>query len=293
MNKLLLAGLVWTGLSACGNADTRDSRGAAPAMPAKPLAVAPRDTLIVQAPAPTALPPVRVAALTKDFDTWYRYTYYNVPLSRDFTALDTNSQPLSKKAFLRHLIRGKVLALLNGIEHHRPVYQLYPYVGQHPQIKTISQQLAQEELLYVDQQGKPLPAFHFTDLQGKTYTPATTKGKVLVLKCWFISCVACVKEFSQVNALATRYQYNKDVLFISLANDEPAKLRKFMQRHQLHYAVIPGSEEYTEQKLHIQGYPTHLVVGRDGKIAHMTNSVGYLASAIDAALQPATAMAAN
>lgn len=108
---------------------------------------------------------------------------------------------------------------------------------------------------------------------------------MLVLKCWFIGCVACVKEFPAVNALAARYQNNKDVLFISLANDKADRLRDFLQGNPLTYAVIPESRAYTQQRLQIRGYPTHLVVGRDGKIAHVTNSVGYLPSAIDAALQ--------
>jgi len=239
---------------------------------------------------PQALAPVKVEALTKDFDTWYRYTYYNVPLSRDFKALGTAGQSLPKKAFLRQLVTGKVLALRNGTDHNRPVYQLYTYAGKHRQIRQASQQFAQEELAYVDWEGKPLPAFHFTDLQGKSYTPATTHGKVLVLKCWFIGCVACVKEFPEVNALATSYQHNKDVLFISLANDNATRLRFFLQRTPLKYAAVPDSRAYTQEKLHFIGYPMHLVVGRDGKIAHVTNSVGYLASAIDAALQPASAV---
>ncbi|MGI4883711.1 MAG: TlpA family protein disulfide reductase [Janthinobacterium lividum] len=290
MKKLPLVGVLCAGLSACGSADTSRS---APVAPSKPLAEARHDTARAEPIAPRALARAQVEALTKDFDTWYRYAYYHVPLSRDFKALGTGGQPLPKKVFLRQLATGQVLALLNGNEHNRPVYQLYTYAGQQTQIRKVSQQLAEEELIYADWEGKPMPAFHFTDLQGKTYAPATTRGKVLVLKCWFIGCAACVKEFPEVNALATKYQNNKDVLFISLANDKAAALRKFLQRKPLNYAVIPGSGAYTEQKLQIHGYPTHLVVGRDGKIAHVTNTAGYLASAIDAALQPATALAAN
>jgi peroxiredoxin len=289
MKKLLLAALLGLELSACGRADQTDSSRSAPAPPSQPLVVTPRDTITGKALAPPALPPARVEALTKDYATWYRYAYYHVPLFRDFKALDTAGQLLPKKAFLRQLATGKVLALLNGNEHQRPVYQLYPYAGQQREIRSVSQQLAEQELSYVEREGTPLPAFRFTDLQGKMYTPATTHGKVLVLKSWFIKCGACVQEFPEVNALVTRYQQNKDVLFISLANDKADKLRDFLLRKPLHYAVIPDSEEYTEEELQIHQYPTHLVVGRDGKIAHVTNSVRYLAAAIDAALKPARA----
>lgn len=292
MKKLAITWVLCSGLSACGNNATTITSNPTLAIPSKPPVVVRRDTLASIPLAAQELTPAKVEALTKDFDTWYRYTYYNVPLSRDFKARDVKGQVVPKKAFLRQLATGQVLALHTGNEHKQPVYQLYTYTGKQRQIRQVSQQFAEEELRYVDREGKLLPAFHFTDLQGKTYTPATTHGKVLVLKCWFIGCVACVKEFPAVNALG-RYQTNKDVLFISLANDEAAKLRGFLRHKPLNYAVIPASRAYTQQKLQVLGYPTHLVVGRDGKIAHITNSVGYLASAIDAALQPTSARVAK
>jgi peroxiredoxin len=132
--------------------------------------------------------------------------------------------------------------------------------------------------------GQPLPDFRFTDLAGKTYSPATTRGKVLVLKCWFISCVGCVKEFPEVNALAAKYQSNKQVLFISLAYDEAAPLRRFLQRKPLRYAVVPQMMAYMQEHLKVNGYPTHVVVGRDGRIAYMTNTASYVEAAIRAAL---------
>lgn len=179
MKKLLLVGVFSIGLSACGRTDTIDTSSSAPVTPAKPLIVARRDTTDAKFLPSKTLAPAKVEALTKDFDTWYRYAYYNVPLSRDFEALDIAGRPSPKKAFLRQLATGKVLALLNGNEHNRPVYQLYAYTGKQRLIRSISQQFAEEELIYIDREGKPLPAFHFTDLQGKTYTPAT-RGSTIV-----------------------------------------------------------------------------------------------------------------
>lgn len=285
-NLLLTAGLL-TGLTTgCSGPDVGHNKNSTPATLAKSPVSVQRTSIAAKPIAPKTVEPAKLEEITKNFDTWYRYTYYNVPLSRDFKALAISGQMLTKKAFLRQLATGKVLALVSGSEHNRPVYQLYTYAGKLAQIRRVSQQFAEEELIYLDRAGKPMPAFRFTDLQGKIYTPATTRGKVLVLKCWFIGCVGCVKEFPEVNALATRYQTNKDVIFISLTTDKAAALRVFLQRKPLNYAVIPDSKKYIEQKLQINGYPTHLVIGRNGKITHVTNSVGYLASAIDAALKP-------
>lgn len=233
---------------------------------------------------PVALTPAQVKALTNDYATWYGYAYHHAPLACDFKPLDTTGKPVTRKAFLRQLLTGKVLAFSNGRDLQRPVYQLYAYAGHDAQLRRISQRLAQDALYQADRVGQPLPVYRFTDLAGKTYTPASTRGHVLVLKCWFISCAGCVKEFPEVNALAAKYQSNKQVLFVSLALDDAAPLRKFLQQKPLRYAVVPHMMDYTQEKLKVNGYPTHVVVGRDGRIAYMTNTAAYVEAAIQADL---------
>jgi hypothetical protein len=63
--------------------------------------------------------------LTKDFNTWYSYTYYNVRLSDDFIGLDTDSTIIDKASFLKKLTNGKVVAFKIEILHGKPVYKLY------------------------------------------------------------------------------------------------------------------------------------------------------------------------
>jgi hypothetical protein len=93
-----------------------------------------------------------------------------------------------------------------------------------------------------------------------------------------------VKEFPEVNALVAKYQANKDVLFVSLTYDEASVLRKYLQHKPLSYAVVPNMMEYMDKRLKVNGYPTHVVVGRDGRIAYMTNTAGYVDITIKAAL---------
>jgi peroxiredoxin len=230
-----------------------------------------------------SLTPAQVSSLTKDFATWYRYVYHEAPLARQFKPLNTAGKLITRKAFLQQIMTGRVLFFAVGHEQE-PIYRLYPYPGKDSQVRTISQRLAQDALYQVDRVGQPLPSFHFQDLQGTRYTPATTRGKVLVLKCWYIQCRGCVKEFPEVNALATKYRPNKDVLFVSLAFEGEAALRKFLQQRPLQYAVIPNMREYMHTILKVNGYPTHVVVGRDGRIAYMTNTAAYVDAAIKAAL---------
>jgi len=227
----------------------------------------------------------KVRAVTTDYAIWYNYTYYRVPLARSFQGLGANGKAVSTKAFLERLASGKFIAMRRGSSHNMPVYQLYAYSGAVPQISVVSQHLVQQEQYNQVWKGKPAPAFSWTDLAGQTYTPANTRGQVLVLKCWFISCVGCVREFPQANALAATYRANKDVRFISLASDEAAKLRAFLQSKPLAYATVPNCENYMEKKLKVNGYPTHIVIGRNGRITYVNNYIDGLPAAINEALQ--------
>ncbi|WP_233635697.1 TlpA family protein disulfide reductase [Hymenobacter setariae] len=232
-----------------------------------------------------AVAPAKVAAFTKDFDTWYHYTYYHLLLSRDFQARDTLGQPLAKRAFLDQLATGKVLALVNGTDQQLPIYQLCAFpAGHDPAIRATSQQLAAEALSSYKREGQVLPDFNFVDLNGVTYTKASTKGKLVVLKFWYIGCVACVEEFPAINAQVAKYQ-RSDVLFVSLAMNKPQDLRKFLQDREVKFAVVPTSKAYLVDTLQVLQYPTHFILGRDGKIVKATTRASDLAVALQKAVQ--------
>lgn len=214
--------------------------------------------------------------LLKDFNTWYGYTYYNVLLSHDFIGLDIDSANIDKPTFLHQLIKGNTVAFKIGLLHDQPVYKLYTLNSSDKSIRSTIIQMAAIENKNFEMEGKPIPAFNFTDINGNHYNNAVTKGKILVLKCWFINCVACVKEFPQCNELVKKYKDNKDVLFISLASDSKQDLSRFLKKNPLNYAVIPLSDNYMNDKLRINLYPTHLLIDKTGKIVKVVNSIEEL-----------------
>jgi len=79
-------------------------------------------------------------------------------------------------------------------------------------------------------EGKQFPKFHYVDLNGNTYTSENTKGKILVLKAWFISCKACVAEMPMLNKLTEEYKNRKDIVFVSIAWDSKKALEAFEKR---------------------------------------------------------------
>jgi peroxiredoxin len=214
--------------------------------------------------------------LTKDFQTWYNYSYYNLNYSDDFIPLDVDSAQIEKEAFLQRLLTENVVAFKVKVQQGKSVYQLFNLNSTDESIVATKKQMAAMALANFKMEGKDIPSFNFTDLNGSVYNKANTKGKIIVLKCWFIHCVSCVKEFPELNKLVDKYNGRDDIVFISLAIDKRASLVKFLKTKEFKYATIPEMERYMVTSLNVTQYPTHLLIGKEGKIKKVTHKIEEL-----------------
>lgn len=225
--------------------------------------------------------------LTKDFLTWYNYTYYNIHLSQDFIGLDIDSVKINKETFLNKLLTGHVVAFKIKILQGEPVYKLYKFNSNDESIKATIKQMASTEMVHFKMEGTEIPEFRFIDLNGKTYDKSSTKGKIIVLKCWFIHCTACIKEFPELNKLVDENKNRNDLLFISLALDSKQNLINFLKTKEFKYAVIPEMNNYITDKLNVTEYPTHLLIDKNGKIIKVVNRIDDLVPFLDRILSRA------
>ena len=116
-------------------------------------------------------------------------------------------------------------------------------------------------------EGTSFPEFNFKDLNGNTITTESLKGKIVVIKCWFIHCAPCIKEFPAVNKLVTQYKSRKDIVFISLSEDTAKQLQLFLIKKSLLFSTIPNMKKYMNETLHLSGFPTHFILNKKGQIA--------------------------
>ena len=218
-------------------------------------------------PAPVKRPEI----ILKNFTEFWKYWNEYALLDRDYTALDESGKKIAQADFLQQLLSGHYLPLRLKSKEEAvfKLFRLGPGIDKDISI-TISDR-SRIFLNHLNWEGKPLPDFAFTDLGGNAYNPKNTQGKVLVLKCWYIHCVRCVQEMPELNQLVEAYKKSKDVLFISLAKDQPEPLRSFLTIRDFYYTVIPDSDEYMSTSLQITEYPTHIIVDKSGKIVRMMN----------------------
>ena len=207
-------------------------------------------------------------SIQTSFTGWLDYQEKNIILSSDFVALDENSNEITKEVFLNQLAQGEYFPFEIKSVNEINYYQLIKIdPNSDSSIKASIAEKAIEELDHYKMEGTPFPEFNFKDLNGNNITNETFKNKIVVIKCWYIHCPLCIKEFPFVNKLASQYKDRNDIIFISLAEDTPEQLKKFLAKKPLAYAVVPNMKKYMNETLHLNAFPTHFILNKKGQIA--------------------------
>lgn len=210
------------------------------------------------------------SVIPKNLMNWLYYERENVFWSANYKAFDTALNALTREKFLDALTTGNYMPIKIGGTNDTVCYQLYYLdISIDIDIKNTIANKAKIEYRYLQMEGKPLPNFHFIDLENNTYSKETTAGKIVVLNCWFIHCTSCVAEIPQLNQLVKSFKNKKDLLFIGLAFDKPNELSSFLATTKFNYKIVPNMTDYLLKDLQIYGYPTHLVVNKEGIIVRV------------------------
>ncbi len=110
----------------------------------------------------------------------------------------------------------------------------------------------------------PAQAMHLTDLQGKTHTLESYRGKWVVLNAWATWCAPCIKEMPELEALS---HARADVVVLGLAadGDSVQRLRQFAKALRVTYPIIAGNDKLMAE-MKVNAYPTTLLFNPEGKL---------------------------
>jgi thiol:disulfide interchange protein DsbD len=124
----------------------------------------------------------------------------------------------------------------------------------------------------------------FTPLSGAA---PDTKGKVVVVNFWATWCVPCIREIPSFNKLHQDFA-SKGIAVLGIGMDDEGaeRIKPFLAKHPMQYAVGVGSSDMNE-KYKLDSLPVTLVFDRSGKVVQrfegFTSEVELLA-AVRAAL---------
>ncbi len=123
--------------------------------------------------------------------------------------------------------------------------------------------------------GGPAPEISVKDLNDKTVTLADYKGKVVLVNFWATWCDPCRVEIPWLIAMQNQYSA-KGFTVLGIAMDEEGKpvVGPFVEKERydvngqklpMNYPIVIGNEKVAEQFGGLLGYPTSVLISRDGK----------------------------
>ena len=125
---------------------------------------------------------------------------------------------------------------------------------------------AEEEAAKKQATGIEAPNFTLNDLEGKPLSLNSLRGKYVILDFWGAWCGWCIKGFPEMKAYYEKYKGKFEILGID-CNDTDEKWREAVKKHELPWLhVYNPRDSKVLSDYGIQGFPTKIIIGPDGKI---------------------------
>src|SRR5262245_16639353 len=90
---------------------------------------------------------------------------------------------------------------------------------------------------------QPVPEFSVRDLDGKTITSGSLRGKVVIVNFWATWCPPCRAEIPDLIALQDKYRDQLQIIGISQDETGPEDVRKFATEQRMNYPIVMSTPE--------------------------------------------------
>jgi len=112
------------------------------------------------------------------------------------------------------------------------------------------------------------PDVTFTSLQGETIRTQDLRGKVVLVKFWATSCVACVQQMPDTIAYQNTYgDRDFEVIGVAMQYDPPNYVKQFAETRQLPFRVVLDVQGNIAQAFdQVRMTPTAFLIDRDGHV---------------------------
>jgi thiol-disulfide isomerase/thioredoxin len=110
------------------------------------------------------------------------------------------------------------------------------------------------------------PAFQLNDLDGKSFSLAEAKGKIVLLNFWATWCGPCRAEIPDLVDLQKRYADKLEIIALATDEDDADQVRRFVLESGINYRVAMISDEVRLAYGGVAALPTSFVIDPQGRI---------------------------
>lgn len=115
--------------------------------------------------------------------------------------------------------------------------------------------------------GQPIADFSLPNLQGRTITLSSLKGKVVFLNVWATWCQPCIDEMPTIQRLYDQLQpHGLEVLTVSLDPLGPQIVEPFVKQYGLSFPVLLDVRSQLQRLYGTTGVPESFIIDKDGRL---------------------------
>src|SRR5262249_35936124 len=122
------------------------------------------------------------------------------------------------------------------------------------------------------------PLFTTHDLDGRSFSMADLRGKVVLINFWATWCPPCRAEIPDLIALQEKYRDRLQIIGVSQDEVSPEEVRHFVVEHHMNYPIVMSSPEIEKLFPSISALPTSFIVDRELRLVQ--KHVGMLTASV-------------
>jgi thiol-disulfide isomerase/thioredoxin len=134
-------------------------------------------------------------------------------------------------------------------------------------IEAAAQELP-DTLSVAGKKGTSYPGFRLRNGEGEL-TSDQLRGKVIWINFWFEACKPCMAEMGAIDDVVRSLRNREDFVMLSLTWDDQQAIRRVREKFPMPYPVYSVSEETCARLNGGRGYPTNVVIDKQGLIRYI------------------------
>jgi thiol-disulfide isomerase/thioredoxin len=124
-------------------------------------------------------------------------------------------------------------------------------------------------LLNIKTRDATSPSYRVTTLDAESLSSEQLKGRVVLVNVWATWCLPCRVEMPMMQSTWERHRNDGlVVLGASVDRGDPSTVRAFLGARHITYPVAIVDQTFIDALGGVRGYPTSVLIGRDGHVRH-------------------------